>query len=667
MYTDMSGQERSVPFGADAPVVSIGRATDCTIRSNRKSVSRRHAEFRFSNNQFEVVDLNSSNGTYLIINEERKPVLGREYLAHNDEVWCGDFILRFYEEDAPTADNYDDNTFNSPGQHAQHQHQPTQPPQFGGPSNGHFGQQNQQQSWSPPPPQPGPMFGNQQAPPPFTNAPQSSFGSEPQFAEPAYQADAFGNEPSAGGFGNEPSFANDPPDFGEPVTSGPPTSNPYEEASTQNHGGYDQQAFDTSTQNQAELAQFMQSNENVERLEQERDAYAELAERQKGEIEDLQARLNETQAELDDVKQDIDEIREEQRDSTSVATPPAEVARLRDDLVSARSQADELRGEVESAHQDAAAARQELEALKADTTAADLQDELQRLRDENSALEHEVATARQMAAEPDHEAQAEIESLREQVAGKERDVAALESEVDRLSAQMQDAESEASERSRHDAQKSREETEALRRELERHKRLVEEFEKRNRDMQTGIEAQSEQQDALREQLGEGDAKRAELEAELEALASNLEAARTERDEAHAATKTLRAQGDPDDLRNEIEGLKHRLKMEKERAGEGDAKLAEENDRLNGIVNELEAENTNLKAELEAASAAGGATAEDIALLREKVEALDRIVDAIVRTNLDPLSTVDRIRLQSAIRDTDPKATLAKLLEITAPD
>ena len=82
VYTDMSGQERSVSIGADTPVVSIGRATDCTIRSNRKSVSRRHAEFRFANGQFEVVDLNSSNGTYLIINEERRPVLGREYLAH---------------------------------------------------------------------------------------------------------------------------------------------------------------------------------------------------------------------------------------------------------------------------------------------------------------------------------------------------------------------------------------------------------------------------------------------------------------------------------------------------------------------------------------------------------------------------------------------------------
>ncbi len=99
VYTDESGQEHAVSIGPDQPVVTIGRATDCTIRSSRKSVSRNHAELRYDNGVCEVVDLDSSNGTYLIVDGERQPVDSPEPLNHNDEVWCGDFILYYYESD----------------------------------------------------------------------------------------------------------------------------------------------------------------------------------------------------------------------------------------------------------------------------------------------------------------------------------------------------------------------------------------------------------------------------------------------------------------------------------------------------------------------------------------------------------------------------------------
>ena len=54
IYTDASGQQLSVPLGPEQDVVVVGRATDCHIRSNRKSVSRRHAEFIFQAGGFEV-------------------------------------------------------------------------------------------------------------------------------------------------------------------------------------------------------------------------------------------------------------------------------------------------------------------------------------------------------------------------------------------------------------------------------------------------------------------------------------------------------------------------------------------------------------------------------------------------------------------------------------
>lgn len=99
VYTDQSGREHAVTVGPDNPVVSIGRATDCTIRSSKKSVSRHHAEVRYEEGTCSIVDLDSSNGTYLIVNGERQPVLSPEELSHNDELWCGDFILYFYEEE----------------------------------------------------------------------------------------------------------------------------------------------------------------------------------------------------------------------------------------------------------------------------------------------------------------------------------------------------------------------------------------------------------------------------------------------------------------------------------------------------------------------------------------------------------------------------------------
>lgn len=98
LFTDMGGNEQSVTIHSGEPKISIGRAVDCHIRSNRKSVSRHHAEIILQNGQFEVLDLNSSNGTFLMINDQRRPIIGKEYITHNDEIWCGDFVLRFLDD-----------------------------------------------------------------------------------------------------------------------------------------------------------------------------------------------------------------------------------------------------------------------------------------------------------------------------------------------------------------------------------------------------------------------------------------------------------------------------------------------------------------------------------------------------------------------------------------
>ena len=71
-------------------VVSVGRASDCTIVLGDQNASRRHAEFRQEEDEFQVVDVGSLNGTYV----NREPV-DSAVLANGDEVQIGKFRLVF--------------------------------------------------------------------------------------------------------------------------------------------------------------------------------------------------------------------------------------------------------------------------------------------------------------------------------------------------------------------------------------------------------------------------------------------------------------------------------------------------------------------------------------------------------------------------------------------
>ena len=57
-------------FALNQPVTSAGRHPNSDIFCDDITVSRRHAEFRRQNNQFQVVDVGSLNGTYV----NREPV-----------------------------------------------------------------------------------------------------------------------------------------------------------------------------------------------------------------------------------------------------------------------------------------------------------------------------------------------------------------------------------------------------------------------------------------------------------------------------------------------------------------------------------------------------------------------------------------------------------------
>ena len=77
-------------FLLDQAVTSAGRHPDSDIFLDDVTVSRRHAEFRLENNEFQVVDVGSLNGTYV----NREPV-DSAVLANGDEVQIGKFRLVF--------------------------------------------------------------------------------------------------------------------------------------------------------------------------------------------------------------------------------------------------------------------------------------------------------------------------------------------------------------------------------------------------------------------------------------------------------------------------------------------------------------------------------------------------------------------------------------------
>ena len=77
-------------FVLNQPVTSAGRHPNSDIFCDDITVSRRHAEFRCQNNQFQVVDVGSLNGTYV----NREPVQSA-VLANGDDIQIGKFHLVF--------------------------------------------------------------------------------------------------------------------------------------------------------------------------------------------------------------------------------------------------------------------------------------------------------------------------------------------------------------------------------------------------------------------------------------------------------------------------------------------------------------------------------------------------------------------------------------------
>jgi hypothetical protein len=73
-----------------AGISTIGRLSECDIVINDQNVSRRHAELHTVGDDYELVDLGSTNGSK--INGQR---VGRQVLSDGDQVTFGAVSLRF--------------------------------------------------------------------------------------------------------------------------------------------------------------------------------------------------------------------------------------------------------------------------------------------------------------------------------------------------------------------------------------------------------------------------------------------------------------------------------------------------------------------------------------------------------------------------------------------
>lgn len=84
------GPNAGARFLLDQPTTTAGRHPESDIFLDDVTVSRRHAEFRINEGEFEVVDVGSLNGTY--VNREPR---NAQVMQTGDEIQIGKFRLVF--------------------------------------------------------------------------------------------------------------------------------------------------------------------------------------------------------------------------------------------------------------------------------------------------------------------------------------------------------------------------------------------------------------------------------------------------------------------------------------------------------------------------------------------------------------------------------------------
>ena len=93
----IQGRDQGKRFELDRPLLTIGRDVACTIQLNDTEVSRKHNEIKLLDDKFQVIDLGSSNGTY--INGKRAE---NAELVNGDRVQVGRTLMIFTGSQSPS-------------------------------------------------------------------------------------------------------------------------------------------------------------------------------------------------------------------------------------------------------------------------------------------------------------------------------------------------------------------------------------------------------------------------------------------------------------------------------------------------------------------------------------------------------------------------------------
>ena len=88
----MNGAQKGQDFRVRDGQNILGSAPDSDIQLGDPAVSGKHASLRYKDGKFYLIDLDSSNGTYL--NDGAAPV-AREELKDNDTIRIGEMVLKF--------------------------------------------------------------------------------------------------------------------------------------------------------------------------------------------------------------------------------------------------------------------------------------------------------------------------------------------------------------------------------------------------------------------------------------------------------------------------------------------------------------------------------------------------------------------------------------------
>jgi FHA domain len=88
----MNGGQKGQDFRIRDGQNILGSAVDADVQLNDPTVSAKHASLRYKEGKFYLVDLDSSNGTYL---NDGATSIAREELKDNDTLRIGEMVLKF--------------------------------------------------------------------------------------------------------------------------------------------------------------------------------------------------------------------------------------------------------------------------------------------------------------------------------------------------------------------------------------------------------------------------------------------------------------------------------------------------------------------------------------------------------------------------------------------